>query len=274
MSGISKNVVNSVNRIRASFIDDIGNQCTIQGTGFWTALSNGDTGFITNMHNVNPRIKFGNDTRYALREIALELRRVGDGIVYSTTQFFLVTNYNNCLRFSERADCALLHNPTFDNKPDEFKPVFKLLQSEIADEQFLKDKVQIMDFASFIGFPGDAQSEWWDQYFNFPIARLCSIASLPEIPFKNKAISTEDVTLVSGFSFSGSSGSPVILHEKSIKVSEPLENPAYVPPKIVGIMSGHTIEIPNNEPMFRHTGLSYFTRSTSILTLLGSIQQT
>jgi hypothetical protein len=272
MSGISKNIVNSVNRLKSTFIDDLGNHRTIQGTGFWLTLPKGGSAFITNKHNVDLKIKLGIDTKFSLSETKIEIRKLGDNLLHNTTEFFLIKNLTESLNVSSAADCALFRDPIFPDKPKDFKSI-PLRYNEIADEQFLKEKVQIMDFASFIGFPGDSQTEWWDQYFNFPIARLCSISSLPEIPFRNKAISTEDVTLVAGFSFSGSSGSPVILHEKSIKVDEKtLTNPFYVPPRIIGIMSGHTIEFPNNESMFRHTGLSYFTRSTSILNLIDTLK--
>jgi hypothetical protein len=42
----------------------------------------------------------------------------------------------------------------------------------------------------------------------------------------------------------------------------------YSPSKIVGIMSGHMIDRDAPE-MFRHTGLSYYTRASSIRELLG-----
>lgn len=127
-----------------------------------------------------------------------------------------------------------------------------------------------MDLISFLGFPGSGASHWWDQTWHTPIARQAGIASWPHIPFCNSEIKTSDVTLVSGLSFSGSSGSLVLLHEKGIPPGDILD-PMYAPPTILGIMSGHWWE-PSAEPtMFHHSGLSYYTRSTSILELLALI---
>jgi hypothetical protein len=125
-----------------------------------------------------------------------------------------------------------------------------------------------MDAASFIGFAGNKDSQWWDQLWRLGIARTVNIASVPGIPFTHADLKTSDVTLVAGLSFSGSSGSVVILHEKSLKVGDGLVNPHYVPPKVIGIMSGHWWDIGAEPGLFLHSGISYFTRSSSVLSLL------
>ena len=69
--------------------------------------------------------------------------------------------------------------------------------------------------------------------------------------------------LFRSLSFSGSSGSPVISHEKGIPGIS-----GYVEPKILGIMSGHWWDEEPESGMFFHSGLSYFTRVTSIRELV------
>jgi len=128
-----------------------------------------------------------------------------------------------------------------------------------------------MDLVSFLGYPGTGSSQRWDLEWTTPVARLASLASWPHVPFTNFTIPTDDMTLVSGLSFSGSSGSLVLLHEKGIAPGGGIVDPMYAPPTILGIMSGHWRE-PSDEPaMFRLSGLSYYTGSTAIIELLAAI---
>jgi len=62
----------------------------------------------------------------------------------------------------------------------------------------------------------------------------------------------------------------VLLHQKGIPPGD-IVDPMYAPPTILGIMSGHWWDVAKEPEMFRHSGLSYFTRSTSILELVGPI---
>jgi len=271
MSGINNNIIHSVTRLRAEFSDDIGNGRTIRGTGFWIQLDPSTSILVTNRHVLDPALLFGEQTSLRLTSVYIELRRAQEGVLYADTQFFEVQNLKSSLRLSQNADCCLLYKPDLGSKLGEFKILFRILHTDIADQTFLAEKVQVMDFASFIGFPGDSQNPWWDTKFNLPIARLCSIASLPQLPFSNPSVKTGDAALVTGFSFSGSSGSPVVLHQKGVRVGEGLEDPGFVPPKVIGIMSGHRNEEIPKAPMQQHTGISYFTRSTSILEIISSL---
>lgn len=267
MSGINQSVVLDVCRLGAQFADDIGNQKTISGTGFWLLDGNDDI-FVTNKHNVDPTIIFGDDTNLKLNRFEIELRLFQDNLPTSSTKFFEVINVSLCIKRAPSADVAVIRNPSYSNPTDQYRHGRVLKVGDLADQRFLEDKVQIMDVASFIGFPGKGMNKWWDQAWNFGIARSVNIASLPGIPFAHSDVKTTDVTLVSGLSFSGSSGSVVILHEKSIKPGAGLANPSYVPPKILGIMSGHWPEPGPTPAMFLHSGLSYYTRSTSIINVL------
>jgi hypothetical protein len=168
---------------------------------------------------------------------------------------------------------------------------------DIANEEFFKYNLNVMDNASFIGFPGKRGLRWYDDSWNLAIARTVNVASHPAKPFLNEGIKTSDVMLVSGLSFSGSSGSPVLSHTKLGVAAVPELTRAQEPsqwqaclnqtirsinnnityPKLIGIMSGHWDEDANSSPggkcksgadVFRHSGLSYFTRSTAILDLL------
>jgi hypothetical protein len=157
---------------------------------------------------------------------------------------------------------------------------------DIANEEFFKNNLNVMDNASFIGFPGKGGHPWYDTFWNLAIARTVNIASHPAVPFTNKEIKTSDVMLVSGLSFSGSSGSPVLSHSKLSGAAVPYLTGAQEPsqlqysfipiirwinnnityPKLIGIMSGHWEEDASSllggngksgSDVFHHSGLSY-----------------
>ena len=161
---------------------------------------------------------------------------------------------------------------------------------KIATDYWLANNVPVMDFASFVGFAGSNGQPWWDQKWNLPIARLATLASPPSMPFTNPAIKSGNVGLVSGLSFRGSSGSPLFVHEKGMRLRRfflmlrpdlrgyqgpsPLDHAdsSYRPSMLIGIMSGHFWD--GKEPeMFRHSGLSYYTRASAIREVLGLVEE-
>lgn len=283
MVGIEQNIVFGINRIKIVFADKVGNYKDGIGTGFWIGVKDQRI-FITNKHNVDPTLKFG-DTELELFSIHIELRKLyiqEDESVdeLSKTDFFEVKNFENSLKISKNADCAILVAPEFE-LPEGYEVFILPDRYKLADDNFLRMHVHLMDPVSFIGFPGSKGKDlWYDTEWNLPIARNASIASFTWKSFRNDSIKTEDVILVSGLSFNGSSGSPVFLHQKGIDPSLIGRNDPYlsnvpdfpyVPPSIIGIMSGHFIDIDQTPAMFNHSGLSYFTTSKSIWELISTI---
>lgn len=270
MSGIHPGALLAVSRIIVDFRDGIGNLITISGTGFWIQTAR-DSYFVTNRHNVDPSLKLGLQTQYRTEKVQLQLRtQKTPGTWLPETFFVSVGNLESCVRCHPDADAAVLKNPSL---PTEHMvashSTFTL--DELASEQFFVESVHPMDVASFIGFPEKSGRQWWDQRWDIGIARTVNLASYPSIPFSNDSIRTSDVVLVSGLSFSGSSGSPVISHQKGIKginLGNALSGGIYIEPKVLGIMSGHWWNEEPQEEMFIHSGLSYFTRATSIRELL------
>jgi hypothetical protein len=267
MSGIPKNVIYTVARLHCKLSDGIGHVREISGTGFWLEHDRGKPVFVTNRHNVDASVWKENPHDLKLVEARIELRRRGEQDEFlDDTVFVTLEGLPNCFKSHPSADCAILTD-TRGVIPPGYGKVTPVALSMIADSAGLSDNARIMDLVSFVGFPGQTCA-WWDEAANLPIARLASLASDPSRPFVNAAIRTTDVTLVSGLSFSGSSGSPVFLHEKGIRVSAPLSGGGHIPAQVIGIMSGHLQDREPDEELLRHTGLSYFTRSTSILELV------
>ncbi len=151
----------------------------------------------------------------------------------------------------------------------------------MADKKWTNENVQMMDECFFIGFPGvknDAGETvlLYNEWTQFPIARQAIIASDPF--YRHKDIKTQGTMLVSGLSFHGSSGSPVIVpflglppgsaslprlsrDERSTRLSSARP----VKPRIIGIMTGAFFA---NQKAFTHAGLSYFTHSAYILKMI------
>lgn len=268
MSGINPGVFLGVCRIAVSFRDDLGNpEKAISGTGFWVRSGQHDC-FVTNRHNLDPTMKLGPETGYRLDKVSLQLRlQIPPGNWRPDIYFVEVANLGDCLRLHASADVAILVNPSLPtNVANIGHSTFNL--DELATQQFLVDLVNPMDVASFVGFPGRDAKPWWDKKWALPIARAVYVASWPRVAFTHDNIPTSDVLLVSGLSFSGSSGSPVITHQKGIKVGGGLSGGHYVEPKIIGIMSGHWWDEEPDSGMFFHSGLSYLTRVTAIRELL------
>lgn len=268
MNGINPLLVFAITQVRLVFRDGIGNTRSPLGTGFFLRTEAGTPIFVTNRHNLDPSLKLGSD--YSLISASILLRRHDGTKFFTATQFVDIDLSATQIIHSPHADVSALVAPSFIARPPEYQFYTISRQNNLADQTFFETKAFVMDLVSFLGYPGTASSQWWDLAWNTPIARLASLASWPHVPFSNPQIPTTEVTLVSGLSFSGSSGSLVILHEKGIAPGA-IVDPKYAPPTIIGIMSGHWWE-PTAEPlMFRHSGLSYYTRSTAISELLAGI---
>jgi hypothetical protein len=272
MSGIAQHLIFAVTRIRAGFVDRIGNLFPpVVGTGFFLRTHDGHTVLVTNRHNLDPRLKLGAATSYRLARLEVELRAVAPTVepildaaevAGPDTRFFRVGELATSVFASLDADCALVADPLWLEREEPYAAMALFAEDNLADERHFREHVRAMDAASFVGFPGRGGRHWWDEQWRLPIVRPASIASWPAVPFSNGSIKTADTLLVAGHSFTGSSGSPVLTHGKG-------DSSTYVPARTIGIMSGHFDEEVEQTPeMFRHSGLSYLTRSTSIIALL------
>jgi hypothetical protein len=258
----------AVTRMRGRLDRPGGRPVDFSASGFWLATTDGHLLFVTNRHNVDPKLKHGAGTSFALAAVELQVRRALDGKV----AFHPVTNLSSSVWFAPSADCALIADPRFAGAA--MLDRGKIFREANLAEPDVFPALQITDGASFIGYPGFRGRAWWDQVADLPIARLATIASIPTTEFRNEAIKTTDVMLVSGLSFSGSSGSPVLNHPKGLPPGGDVQDGSHVPSKIIGIMSGHFWENPDDPPeMFRHSGLSYLTKSTAILELIATARR-
>lgn len=274
MAGINQDLVYAVAQIKTVFVDDVGNVAAGTGTGFFLRTHSSKVVFVTNRHNLDPQLNPKALTFSAsrtLHQVELMLRHHDPTTraPRSETCFVRVKISDNSIRHALAADVSVITEPVFEDKPSDYG--FNTINvRELATDSELKDHASMADPVTFIGFPGSQGGEpWWDTERNLPIGRLAGIASRPDVPFSNPQIRTADVTLVSGLSFRGSSGSPVLLHHKP---APPIGAPGTGSlPIVLGIMSGHWWDESIEPSIFRHSGLSYFTRGTSIHALVADL---
>lgn len=273
MSGLNIDFCLSICRIEAHFADEIGNFKTITGTGFWMSSPCGNVVFITNQHNLILGYYKEEYKNYSLKRIEIELRDYSAIKFSPIPKMFSVYSYKCIL--SPNADVALLHDVAFSGPIDNFRCITPDALQWLADDTFFHTYCGITQEVSFLGFPHGK----YDEDGNLPIAGHAIFASIPNRSFKNQHIKTDDIILVDGRSFKGSSGSPVITFPRGISIGVnkggPVNSGDYCPQKIVGIMSGHLYQDGKwmsdidlmREDFLNHSGKSYFTRSTSILKL-------
>lgn len=267
----NENLLWAVHRFRSTFVDSVGNSRTGCGTGFWLLANNDKNIFITNKHNVDASLLFGISTNFTLLKTEIELRHWTNGAPQQTTTFFIVSNLD-CIVKSNTADCALLISPQLDTHNKTEYPIASITKyKDLANlDEFQRNDIKLMETAMFIGFPGTKGQGWCDETWKLPIARSCTLASWPAVPFTNQQIKSSDVLLVSGLSFSGSSGSPVFVYSRGISPGGDIKDKNWRPVRLIGIMSGHFWDDFEEPQMFTHSGLSYLTRSTTIIEILTS----
>lgn len=277
MPGLNIDFCLSICRMEAHFADDLGNFKSIAGTGFWMSSPCGKVTFVTNHHNLVLGYYKEEYKNYSLKKIEIELRDYSDNKFFPIPKMFALSSYEFIL--SPNADVGLIYNVNFSEPIDNFRCITPNALQWLADASFFDTYCGITQEVSFLGFPHGK----YDEEGNLPIAGHAIFASIPNRSFKNKHIRTDDIILVDGRSFKGSSGSPVITFPRGTSIRGDTgyaESGDYCPQKIVGIMSGHLYQDgqlipdidPKREDFLNHSGKSYFTRSTSILSLFDTLK--
>lgn len=254
---INDRIIFCVSRLRATF--DTGDrlrQC--DGTGFWVQHGHCSL-LVTNRHNVDPETRF-EGAGYTFMGLEVELRSWDRTQARRETRWFSVDAPK--VVQDARADCCVIVDPNLGCTGEFSMP--RLPSSSLATATWFERHASLMDRVHFVGYPFSPTGlkPWWDTGWNVPIAREASLASLPFVPFENPLVKFADTVLVSGHSFGGCSGSPVV------HVSGGSAVPAEA--RVVGIMSGHLGDKDSNDRAV-HGGLSFFTRSTTIWKLIAEM---
>jgi hypothetical protein len=270
VSGLKVEVCFAISRLQATFVDDIGDEKSGIATGVWI-LSKGKKLFVTNRHSLDLSMKYQKNT-YKLTKTEIELRIKVGGRFQLETRFFEVKNPS--FLFGLNTDLAVIVEPEFDPFPGVFGHLCLELSVWETDEDFFRQNCRLAADIFFIGFP----MNFFDEKWKLPIARHAIIASVSQIGFSHKEIKTEDALLASGLSFEGGSGSPVFSSARGLRINADkgfADTDDYCPQKLIGIMTGH-LQFPPSKESFgrkeelftRHSGLSYFIKTTALRRLL------
>lgn len=261
MSDVPAWVIFATTKLRPTFSSDINPPKTFTATGFFLECD-GWSALVTNRHIIDPSLT-PKLAGWKLVRLEIQARFMSDTEHQPEVEFVEVDLNRSTVTCSQNADVAAIG--VVPARAEEHLTFTPIDFANVADDAFLRDRAKLMDLASFVGFASSKNTSWWDERWNTPIARLASLASPPARPYYNSSIRTADVGLVSGLSFTGSSGSPLFLHAKGMQ-NMSVANASYQAPKIIGLMSGHhwELEEESGPEMFRHSGLSYYTRATAI----------
>ena len=210
----------------------------IRGTGFFIKKNN-DIIFVTNRHVVD--LDYKNEELKGYNIISFQIETFKN-INSDPTNFEAISiiNFNEFIFSSDESnDVACLFNikvQSLDQKINTCIP-YELL----ADNDFFLKKVCVCDKIAYPGF-----SRYYNKITNAPIFRMGTIASDPRYDYSgDENIKSLKCVAYEGFSSGGSSGSPVFLLQKGIKLDGGLtcnnEN-FFVETKLLGINAGHYIE--------------------------------
>ncbi|MGO9135275.1 MAG: hypothetical protein ACLP8A_14690 [Methylovirgula sp.] len=174
MAGISSSsCLFHVNRIEVTFADDIGNSKSVVATGFWIKKDGVDY-FVTNAHNVEPRMKLGPNTAYKLERFNIFLRsKIYDswGLDTHPCEVANIHSYKK----HNFADVIVLRDVSFVNQRENCTHSCFPFE-DIAGQEFFEEHLFVTDIASFVGFPGRAGAPWYDEASLLPIARTVDLA--------------------------------------------------------------------------------------------------
>lgn len=130
--------------------------------------------------------------------------------------------------------------------------------TQLADDAWIEANLSVCDFVVYPGFP-----PWHDRFENRPILRTGTIASDPRTNYSHETTPKGRRVAYEGFSFGGSSGSPVFATQKGFQGRGGIVVTVFREARLVGINAGH---LPTER--LEHSGVSYFIKSSAILDLV------
>lgn len=233
----------------------------ISGTSFVLSVE-GKAVLVTNRHIVD--LNFGRtDGKYVgftLRHLICEVRARDskDGSPGKNRSYVVPMTHNEISYDSNPLnDVAIIFDVQSSNRDGSENRCWEYCfeYSDVATEEELRDELQPFDVLAFPGFP-----EGFDKRGLRAIIRGGTVACDPRFEYSFESQDKGDILLFEGFSFGGSSGSPVIAVPKVPPVNVD-HHPAnrFRRLMVVGVNAGHV-----SASCGQHAGLSYFVRSSVI----------
>ena len=217
----------------------------IFGTGFFVH-KNKETVFVTNRHMVEPGYKNNEFKDYKVKSFSIEIFESIEDIENNKSFKIISINNFNDFKFGDNYndDVACLFNIKL-NQLEDAKIIQSIPYDLIADENWINSKMVICDKIAYPGFPNH-----YNKLTHSPIFRMGTIASDPRFDYNGVDDKTVSKRICyEGFSFGGSSGSPVFSVQKGFPLGAGLTSSGpnfLVEIKMIGINAGHYNEISNS----------------------------
>jgi len=259
--GLTHQTIYAAARATAVFVAPDGASFERPGTAFGVD-HDGKLVIVTNRHMVDAT--FGSaDSKYAGYQLLhllcdIRIQDAPDGTPGAVRRLIVPASHNEFL-FDEnpRNDVAVIYNvqsANADGSEDrQWSYCFRF--GDLATEDELRSELYPFDFLAFPGFPTG-----FDRLGLRAIVRGGTVASDPRFPYSFEQQDRGDIILYEGFSFGGSSGSPVIALPKVPPINvDPHPENRFRRLLVVGVNAGHI-----EGKYGHHTGLSYFVRSSVV----------
>ena len=265
--GLTAETIYAAARLISVFDGPHGATKEVSGTGFGVMVGD-KLALVTNRHMVD--LTFGPKgakyVGFTLRHVICGVRakRHEDGAP-GDAKALIVPMTHNLVRFDENSqnDVAVIwdvQSGNLDGTTDR-RWEYCFEYSDIATDAEIRSDLHPFDLLAFPGFPNGV-----DPRDVRAIIRGGTVACDPRFDYSFEAEDRGEIVLFEGFSFGGSSGSPVI--------AVPKVPPANVDPHpanrfrrmlVVGVNAGH-LTVPTGQ----HAGLSYFVRSSAVRRIIDS----
>lgn len=175
-------------------------------------------------------------------------------IIENAGQFIFHPNKYNDIACLKNPKCDLLiSNSSTISLPIDY--------NMIATKEEIDTQLTVCDSIAYPGFP-----QWYDKKNSTPIFRMGTIASDPRVGYACEITDPDaDRVAYEGFSSAGASGSPVFAIQRGFSTGKGIETPDgfYRRVMLVGINAGHFSDTDD-----RHSGISFFYKSSSILEII------
>ncbi len=229
---------------------DFGNSKKTAGTGFIVIDGAGRKFLVTNRHVVDPG--FADPRRSHLNLASI---RLGGFISDSYLPFGAdIDVIGMKYARSDLEDVAIVEFSKLrhDLPAVKVQNIPRLMFASDAD----LSELMLAETVYFPGYPA-----WNNSGDGRPIMRRGTIASDPMHDYGGGSLNINGrVIAYEGFSFSGSSGSPIFLPPFGVTL-DGRSGGNFRPPKLLGVNAGH---LTSNDTYKSHTGISYFYRSTVV----------
>lgn len=249
----SRQFLYSSYQVEVTHVDPQGTVKSGVATGFVVEGNPHVPWFVTNRHVIDldfrqPTAKYKD---FGLKNFAITGRRAHDScytfLLHPEAKFFYHPDEEN--------DVVLIE-PRFDweGVPEQHRSLhWHFGKEQLADEAIFNESFQPFDLVCYSGFPGQH-----DKLGNRPIIRSGHVASDPKFDYSWDKANHGNCVAYEGFSFAGSSGSPVYAPPRGTTTT-PNSRHGF----LVGVNAGHVPGHPNG-----HSGISYFYKSTVILEIM------